>query len=99
MDKFIKDDRDAMVQIIDKVFADIASQYLLTEQEIDHIIKEMQKGLKDSQLKNMFASKERERYAEKLVMPYIKKVFDEREVISLSETDVVDGLYQILECE
>lgn len=99
MDKFIKDDRDAMVRIIDKVFADIASQYLLTEQEIDHIIKEMQKGLRDSQLRDMFASKEREKYAKKLVMPYIKKVVDNREVISLSEVDVVDGIYRILECE
>lgn len=59
----------------------------------------MQKGLKDSQLRDMFVSKERKKYAEKLVMPYIKKVVDNREVISLSEADVVDGIYQILECE
>lgn len=73
--------------------------YLLTEQEIDHIIKEMQKGLKDSQLGDIFASKEREKYAKKLVMPYIKKTVDNREVISLPEANVVDGIYQILECE
>ena len=99
MDKFVKDDRDAMVQIIDTVFADIASQYLLTEKEINHIVEEMKKGLKDSQLKDMYASKEREKHAEKLVMPYIKKSVDNRKIIILSEEDVVEGIYQILECE
>lgn len=99
MDRFVKDDRDAMVQIVDKVFADIASQYLLTEKEINYIVEEMKKGLKDSQLKDMYASKEREKYAEKLVMSYIKKAIHNRENIILSEKDVVEGIYWILEHE
>ena len=92
MDHFMKDDAELMLQILTEAFECLSREYLLTSHEIENIMVEIQKTMKASKLKDMFASKNREKYAEDLLMSYVRKEIQKRKKIEISDEMLIKGL-------
>lgn len=98
LDKFIEDDADAMVKIIEQVFTQMATDYLLNQKEAEAIIDNLKEVLTGKTLKDMFASKNRAKFAKDLLTPYIEKQVKKRpKVQEPSSTEVQKTLRHILE--
>lgn len=83
LSKFIEDDAIKMVQIIEKSFEKIAEDYLLTQEEIDIATDDLKQELDQFQLLEMFASKNRNEYADNLVTGVVLKLIGYRTKVSL----------------
>ena len=83
LSKFIEDDAIKMVQIIEKRFEKIAEDYLLTQEEIDIATDDLKQELDQFQLLEMFASKNRNEYADNLVTGVVLKLIGYRTKVSL----------------
>ena len=80
---FIEDDADEMVRIIEKEFAELAKDYLLNQKEAEKIIDALKDRLDGKKLKEMFASSDRQGYAQNMLVPLIEKEVSKRKHIVL----------------
>ncbi len=95
---FIEDDADEMVRIIEKVFTKLAEDYLLSQKEAEHVIDNLTEELTGSTLKDMFASSDRNAFAQKILVKHIESEVAKREKISLpSDEELQKSLKEILE--
>lgn len=95
---FIEDDADEMVRIIEKVFQELASDYLLNQKEAENIVDELKDELTGATLKDMFASSNRKRYARNLLIKPIEKEIKKRERVTIpSDTQMQNSLREVLE--
>lgn len=98
LDKFIEDDADAMLKIIEKVFQDMATNYLLNKTEAEHIVDSLKTELTGKTLKDMYASANRESFATKLLKPHIEKEVKKRKKISIpTDESLQKSLREVLE--
>lgn len=81
--KFVEDDAEAMVSIIENVFVTFATDYLLTEHEVEHVLDKLTELLSIPVLKDMYAYKSHEEYARNLIFPLVQEVVEKRKKISL----------------
>ena len=96
--EFIEDDADEMVKIIQDVFTDMASEYLLNNKEAEKAVDKLRDKLDGKVLKDMFASSDRKEFARKLLTPIIETETSKREVIhNLSSEQMVDSIRSVLE--
>ena len=84
---FIEDDADEMVKIIQDVFIDMASEYLLSNKEAEKSVDKLQDILDGKMLKNMFASDDRRQFARDMLIPIIEKEVSKREIIREPSTE------------
>lgn len=84
---FIEDDADKMVKIIQDVFTDMASEYLLSNKEAEKSVDKLQDILDGKMLKNMFASDDRRQFARDMLIPIIEKEVSKREIIREPSTE------------
>lgn len=84
---FIEDDADEMVKIIQDVFTDMASEYLLSNKEAEKSVDKLQDILDGKMLKNMFASDDRRQFARDMLIPIIEKEVSKREIIREPSTE------------
>lgn len=82
---FLEDDAEEMVKIIEKVLVELASEYLLTEKEVESVIEELGKMLTGKCLKDMFATSNREEYAKQLILPYIESNVSKRKKVRIPD--------------
>lgn len=68
---FIKDDAEKMLSIIENVFCQLCESYLLTEKEADHIVDVLQDELTPDNIKQMYASENKEDFATAIIEPLI----------------------------
>lgn len=68
---FVKDDAEKMMVIIETEFLQLAQDYLLDEEEANHIVAALQEELTGENLKNMFASKNQNEYAQDMIEPLV----------------------------
>lgn len=95
---FIEDDADEMVRIIESVFGDLASDYLLSQEEAENSVDILKDKLDGNLLKDMFASDDRRYFARRLLVPIIEKEISNRQVIKLpKEKQMLESLREILE--
>lgn len=95
---FIEDDADAMVRIIEKVFTQLAEEYLLSQQEAENIIDSMKEVLTASTLKDMFASSDRDKFAENFLTKHIEKEVRKRKKVKFpDDKDIYEALNTVLE--
>ena len=82
LDKFIEDDAKEMLKIVENVFANLATDYLLNKDEAEKILERFlqDKDIPDT-LRNMYASENRNEYAIKLLRPLIEKEVKNREKV------------------
>lgn len=96
--KFIEDDADEMVHIIEKVFIQMTEDYLLTQREAENIIDNLKSILTGSALKDMFASSSRKEFARNLLINHVKNEVSKRKrIIMPSQKEMQKGLREVLE--
>lgn len=84
---FIEDDADEMVKIIQDIFTDMASEYLLSNKEAEKSVDKLRDILDGKMLKNMFASSDRKQFARNMLVPIIEKEVLKREIIHEPSTE------------
>lgn len=91
---FIENDADEMVEIIQAVFTDMASEYLLSNKEAEKSVDKLDGKI----LKDMFASSDRKRFARNMLTPIIEKETAKREIIhNLSTEQMINSVKIVLE--
>ena len=95
---FIEEDADEMVRIIQRVFEELAVDYLLTQKEAEKSVDRLGETLDGKMLKDMFASKDRQEYARNLLVPIIENETKKRKHVEpLSEERLALSLREVLE--
>lgn len=80
----IKDDIEDMLKIFHEEFSYLAFDYLITSKEIEKISKEIKEKLDVyDEMRNMYQSKNREKYAKNIIVPFIEKTLRARVRIKL----------------
>ena len=98
LDEFIEDDAKRMLAVVEKVFGELASDYLLNKDEAGKVVEELkEKGLPDT-LRDMHASKDRRGFARRLLEPLMEKQAKKRKPIQLpSDKEILQKTGQIIE--
>ena len=95
---FVEDDANEMVKIIEKVFTDMAGEYLLNQKEAEKCADRLQDKLSGKTLKDMYASGSRSDFARDLLTPIIEQQVESRPVIhALTSEEMVQGVREVLE--
>ncbi len=95
---FIEDDADAMVKIIQDVFEELASEYLLSQKEAEKSVDKLKEKLDGKKLKDMYASADKKQFARNLLVPIVENEVAKRRKISLpSDEQLLAGMREILE--
>lgn len=95
---FIEDDADEMVKIIQDVFTEMASEYLLSGKEAEKSVDKLRDILDGKMLKNMFASGDRKQFARELLIPIIENEVSKRTIIrELTTEQMVNCVKEVLE--
>lgn len=95
---FIEDDAKEMVRIIEEVFTDMVSEYLLNQKEAEKSVDKLGEKLTGKLLKDMFASTDRKLFARNLLTPIIENEVSKRHSIQLpSDDQMIAGLRTVLE--
>lgn len=95
---FIEDDADDMVQIIQDVFTDMASEYLLSNKEAEKSVDKLRDKLDGKILKDMFASSDRKEFARNMLILIIEKETAKRKIIyHLSTEQMINSVKIVLE--
>ena len=95
---FIEDDADEMVEIIQDVFTDMASEYLLSNKEAEKSVDKLRDKLDGKKLKDMFASSDRKQFARNLLTPIIESETAKREMIhNLTTEQMTNSVKTVLE--
>lgn len=95
---FIEDDAKEMVRIIEGVFTEMVSEYLLNQKEAEKSVDKLSDVLTGKLLKDMFASMDLKAFARDLLTPIIEKEVSMRSIIQLpSDEQMIKGLKTVLE--
>lgn len=95
---FVEDDADEMVKIIEKVFAELADEYLLSQKEAEKIVDRLQNCLDGNILKDMYANNDRELFARNFLLPIVEKEIRCRPIIhALTQEQTINGVRELLE--
>ena len=98
MDNFIEDDADEMVEIIQNVFVDLCSEYLLTENEAEEITDILSGKITGSTLKEMFASSDRIAFARAMIENDVEEITAIRKRILMpTEEQLQKTMIEVLE--
>lgn len=95
---FIEDDAEEMVSIIEKVFQNLATDYLLNQKEAEAVVDSLKNELTGGTLKDMFASSDRKAFANRLLVKHIEKEVKKRKKIVMpSDEQMRKSLRVVLE--
>lgn len=83
LNEFIEDDAKEMLKIVEKVFGEMAFDYLLNEKEAESVIDNFKTKDVPDFLRDMYVSSDRESFARKEFEPMIINIAKGRRVISL----------------
>lgn len=98
LSRFIEDDAEEMLRILNAQLIPLAKEYMLSEEELEIVLDDLKYELVHEKLLHMFASKDREAYAAELLKNVIEKVIQWRVNISLpSPEDFIMGLGHVME--
>ncbi|WP_330582350.1 hypothetical protein, partial [Paraclostridium sordellii] len=98
LNEFVEDDADEMVKIIEGKFSDLAIDYLLTKKEAEKSVDSLKEILDGKMLKDMYASSDRLKFAQDLLLPIIEKEVSKREIIKEpTYLQMQEGLKEVLE--
>ena len=93
-----EDDAVEMLRIINKQLIPLAQSYLLSELELKNVIYNLQAELEKEELKNMYASTDKEKFADELLMKIIDGVVKGRAHIYLPlPEEIQNGMERVLE--
>lgn len=84
---FFKSDTDKMYEIVTSKFEEMCFDYVVTEDEANELVDELKNKLADKTLKDMYQSKDREKFAEELMKPMFEKKIASREKIEMPDEE------------
>ncbi|WP_301860536.1 hypothetical protein [uncultured Megasphaera sp.] len=97
MDHFIEDDAVALVDIIRKRLIVLAQQYLLTEEELELVVDALKEALVQEKLLEMYASNDREAFADAMLKAGIEETIRWRATIRMPSTELmIQGMGRVL---
>lgn len=98
LDAFIEDDAEEMLLIIEDVFVRMVNDYMLTNEEAGEVMEELQTMLDADLLKDMYASGDREEFAEELMSDLFEDMACQRTYIIVPESsEMLSVTNQLLE--
>lgn len=98
LNELIEDDSVEMLSIIEGVFQELMDEFLFTKEEGGIIADELNDILTSSLLKDMYASKNRKKFAEDILAPICQEVASNRQRILIPDVeDIVWATRQLLE--
>lgn len=98
MDNVIEDDSIQMISIIEDVFTRVVNDYILSKEEADYVMRGLEELIDIELLKDMYASRDREMFVEKMLESFLDDVMQCRKHIILpSVVDVIEESKQLLE--
>ena len=83
LSKLYEGDANKMYEIITVKFQSLGEDYLLSQEEADEVVTELQKKLTPNNLKEMHVSKDREQFAETMMEPMFEQVIKKRHKIEV----------------
>lgn len=98
LDEFIEDDANKMIDIIQEVFATLAEEYLISKEEADRIVGQLENKLTGNLLKDMYESDNRKNFAREFLIEYFEDVANKRQYIKVPTSEQMQkGLKIFLE--
>ncbi len=98
LDKFVEDDANEMIEIIEREFKVLAEEFLVNKTEAESIADKLKENLTGETLKDMYAAENRRKFAREILEPYFVEVVKDREFIYLpSAKEMTAGLKSVLE--
>lgn len=99
LDHFVEDDAVVMVRILNRHMVPLAQEYLLNEEELQLVLEDLKTQLIQSKLLEMFASTDRDVFADDLLRGIIEKITAFRvRVILPDDEDFLAGMERVLKC-
>ncbi|GLO60082.1 hypothetical protein MACH09_05900 [Vibrio sp. MACH09] len=83
LDEFIREDAEEMLEIVNEVFGDMASEYLLNKTEAENIVAEIKKIDMAKKMREMYASDNKQLYALSLLKPLMESEVKCRPQVSI----------------
>ena len=98
LDEFIEDDAKEMLNIVKRVFGELASDYLLNKDEAKKVIQSFRERDLPDTLRKMYADTNREDFARRLLEPSMEKQAKNRKLVLLpSDEEVLQKTGQVIE--
>lgn len=98
LDNVIEDDAVKVMRIVEQEFVTICEQYLLTEKEVYGCLLLLKDKLTNKELKNIYASSNRELYVQSLILECVKPILSKRMYInSVKDEDIFLGIRMLIE--
>ncbi|MGL5099277.1 MAG: hypothetical protein ACRC6B_04455, partial [Fusobacteriaceae bacterium] len=89
----IQDDIDEMLDIFNEEFCSLAFDYFLSGKEVEIVMSGIKKIDISDEMRNMFESSDRNKYARNMIVPMITKVVKNRKKIILpNDKQILDSL-------
>ena len=106
-DLIAEDDADEMLDIISKRLEVIATNYLLNETELNKVTEELSNSLDANKLQDMYASENREKFADDLLIPLAESTIKSRAHITQPSEEamqkemvvILEDIYDEMEAE
>ena len=96
--EFIEDDAKEMLSIVEKVFGDLAFNYLLSEKEAKAAIDEFKSGDIPDFLRDMYASDSRTSFAKRKLEPIVIEIAKNRKIVSLpTEKEIIRKTGEVID--
>ena len=83
LDKFIEDDARVMLGVIEQAMDRLSEDFLLSEEEAQRVIQQLQQMNLLAELKNIHAAKNRMTYTMNLLLPYVVTIVSSRPAIEI----------------
>ena len=96
LDKFIEDDAEAMVKIIEIELHTVAVDYLLNKDEAERIVDTLSTHLNGKTLRTMFSKKDRNVYARELLTPIVEDQMKKRPHIELPDLQNMENSIRVI---
>ena len=97
-DLIAEDDADVMIRILETQFSEIASEYFLSEDEVNQSVDNLQQLITADMLKKMYQYRDHEAFARQLIETAIDPVVATRSYVELpSEEEYSEYLVDVLE--
>lgn len=97
-DIIAEDDADVMLDVITFEFQNLAEEYMINNNEAEQVSEMLSNELTAGILKDMYASKDHNAFARKLIIPFIEDVISEREKIVIpDEEKIAEEMVNVLE--
>lgn len=98
LDTFIEDDAKKMMHIVEEVFAELAFEYLLNENEAKNAIEKFQKKDIAEFLRDMYSASNHKHYAVQHIEKIIINIVKKREKIALpSNEKIIQSMGEVIE--